>query len=89
MDIALSILIGALVGWIGYWHLGFNLQRGALVSTILGGLGGFIGGKVIAPMLTAGALSPGDFSAPALVCAAAMAAAVIAAASLVRTRWGV
>jgi hypothetical protein len=60
-----------------------------MVSIVIGALGGFIGGKMIAPMFTAVALAPGDFSAPALLYAAAVAAAFLAVGNLVYRRWGV
>jgi uncharacterized membrane protein YeaQ/YmgE (transglycosylase-associated protein family) len=89
MDIVTWMLIGAIVGWAGYAYLDFNAERGALVSIVIGALGGFIGGKVIAPMFTAGALAAGDFSAPALLFAAAVAAAFLAAGNLIYKRWRV
>lgn len=89
MDIVLWMLTGSILGWVGCSYLAFNEKRGAVVSIVIGALGGFIGGKVIAPMFTAGALAPGDFSAPALFFAAAGAAAFLAAGNLVYRRWGV
>lgn len=89
MNIVMWMLTGSVLGWICYSYLNFNQERGVLVSLVIGALGGFIGGKVIAPMFTAGALAPGDFSAPALFFAAAVAAAFLAAGNLVHKRWGV
>jgi uncharacterized membrane protein YeaQ/YmgE (transglycosylase-associated protein family) len=89
MNIVMWMLTGSVLGWIGYAYLNVNEGRGVLVSMTIGALGGSIGGKVIAPMFTAGALAPGDFSAPALFFAAAVAAAFLAAGNLVYKRWGV
>jgi hypothetical protein len=69
--------------------LAFNEERGMTVSMIIGGVGGFLGGKMIAPMFTAAAAVPADFSASALFFAAGVAAAFLAVGNLVHSRWGV
>ncbi len=59
------------------------------VSILIGAVGGFFGGKMVAPMFIAAAAVPGDFSSPALFFAAAGAAAFLAVGNLVYSRWGV
>lgn len=89
MNIAMWMLIGSGLGWAAFSYFGFNEHRGAVVSMIIGALGGFVGGHVVAPMFTAGALTPGEFSAPALLFAGAVAIAFVAAGNLIHKRWGV
>lgn len=89
MNIVMWILAGGILGWVGYSHLGFNEERGMVVSIIIGAVGGLLGGKMIAPMFTAAAAIPGDFSASALFFAAGVAAALLAAGNLVSKRWNV
>lgn len=89
MNIAMWMLAGSILGWLGYSFLAFNEKRGMAVSIVIGAMGGFIGGKMIAPMFTAAAAVPGDFSLPALFFAAAVAAAFLAVGNLVSSRWGV
>ena len=86
MNIVLWMLAGGILGWVGYSFLGFNEGRGKMVSIIIGAAGGIFGGKLIAPMFTAAAVVPGDFSASALFFAAALAAAFLAAGNLVYNR---
>jgi uncharacterized membrane protein YeaQ/YmgE (transglycosylase-associated protein family) len=88
MNIAIWMLAGAILGWVGYSFLGFNEARGKLVSIIIGAVGGFFGGQMVAPMFTAAAV-PSDFSLSALFFAAAVAAAFLALGNLVHRRWGV
>jgi uncharacterized membrane protein YeaQ/YmgE (transglycosylase-associated protein family) len=83
------MLAGGALGWLGYTFLGFNEGRGKTVSIIIGIVGGFFGGKIVAPMFTAAAAAPGDFSVSALFIAAAVAAAFLAVGNLVYSRWGV
>lgn len=89
MNVVSWMLAGGLVGWAGYSFLHFNAGRGLMVSIVIGTVGGFFGGKVLAPVLTAAAAGPGELSASALLFAAAVAAAFVALGNLVYERWGV
>jgi uncharacterized membrane protein YeaQ/YmgE (transglycosylase-associated protein family) len=53
MNIAIWILAGGILGWVGYAFLGYNAERAKLVPILIGAAGGFFGGKVVAPMFTA------------------------------------
>jgi uncharacterized membrane protein YeaQ/YmgE (transglycosylase-associated protein family) len=88
MNVAIWMLSGALVGWLGYSVLGFNQARGKMVSIVIGAIGGFVGGNLVAPMFITSS-PPSEFSFPALVFAAAFAAAFLAIGNLMYTRWGV
>jgi len=89
MNIVMWILAGGALGWIGYSYFGYNEERGMNVSIIIGSAGGFLGGYLIAPMFSAAAAVPGDFSASALVFAAVVASASLFVGNLVHKRWGV
>ena len=89
MNIVMWMLAGGILGWVGYAFLGFNEERGMVVSAIIGTVGGLFGGKLIAPMFTAAAAVPEAFSLSALLFAAAVAAAFLAVGNLVGKRWGV
>jgi uncharacterized membrane protein YeaQ/YmgE (transglycosylase-associated protein family) len=88
MNIAMWLLAGGIVGWLGYTVLGFNEARGKMVSIVLGAIGGVVGGNLVAPMFIT-AVAPGDLSLAALVFAAAVAAAFLAIGNLLYNRWGV
>jgi uncharacterized membrane protein YeaQ/YmgE (transglycosylase-associated protein family) len=89
MNIIVWMLAGGTLGWAACSYLGFNEERGMIVSIIIGALGGLAGGKLIAPMFTAAEAVPGDFSFSALLFAGAVAAAFLAVGNLVHDRWGV
>ena len=89
MNIVMWMLAGGILGWVGCAFLGFNEERGMVVSVIIGTAGGLFGGKLIAPMFTAAAAVPEAFSLSALFFAAAVAAAFLAVGNLVGKRWGV
>ena len=89
MNIAMWLLAGGLLGWIGFSFLGYNGDRGVKISIVIGIAGAILGGKVIGPMFGASASMMGDFNASALFFAAAIAAAVLFAGNVVHDRWGI
>lgn len=89
MNFVMWMSAGALLGWIGYEYVGMNESRGRMVSACIGAMGGFIGGKLIAPLFLSAAAVAGDFSASTLFFAAAVAAAFLAAGNFIESRWGV
>lgn len=89
MNIAMWVLAGGILGWIGYAHLGANRERGMIISIVIGVLGGFFGGNVLAPMLGAVTDTPNDFSVFSMVIAMTSAAACLAIGNLVSNRYGV
>jgi uncharacterized membrane protein YeaQ/YmgE (transglycosylase-associated protein family) len=88
MNIALWILAGGILGWVGYAFLGYNENRPKIVPILIGAAGGFFGGKVVAPMFTAVEV-PVNFSMAALVFAAIVAALFLALGNFLYNRWGV
>lgn len=89
MNIAMWVLAGGVLGWIGYTYLKANEERGMPISIIIGMLGGFLGGKVLAPMLGAVTDATNDFSLFSMTIALAGAAACLAVGNLLSSRFGV
>ena len=89
MNIAMWVLAGGILGWLGYTHLEANKGRGMIFSIIIGMIGGFFGGNVLAPMLGAATDTPNIFSPFALLVAVASAAACLAIGNLLSKRYGV
>jgi uncharacterized membrane protein YeaQ/YmgE (transglycosylase-associated protein family) len=87
MNFAVWVLAGAALGWIGCSLFGFNEQRGKVVSMIIGGVGGVIGGMWIAPMFTA--TVPGDFNTTALLFAAGAAVVLLTAGNFLHDHLGI
>jgi uncharacterized membrane protein YeaQ/YmgE (transglycosylase-associated protein family) len=88
MNIAMWVLAGGILGWVGFSYLRFNEGRGMMISVIIGAVGGFVGGNMIAPLFTATEI-PGAFSSSAMIFAALAAAGFLAAGNLIYNRWGV
>jgi uncharacterized membrane protein YeaQ/YmgE (transglycosylase-associated protein family) len=89
MNTFLWVLAGAALGWASFTLLNFSEGRGKIASIVLGAMGGVLGGKMIAPMLTAPASVAGDFSISALVIAMLVASVLLFVADLVNKRWGI
>ena len=69
MNLFIWMLAGAALGWASYRWLGFSEGRGKIASVVIGAIGGVLGGKMIAPMLTSPVKIAGDFSMSSLVIA--------------------
>jgi uncharacterized membrane protein YeaQ/YmgE (transglycosylase-associated protein family) len=89
MNILIWALAGAALGWLSFSYLGFSEGRGRFASLVIGAVAGILGGKVIAPMLSAPALVPTDFTTSSLVIAMVVASVVLFAANMVYKRWDV
>ncbi|MBI3041246.1 MAG: hypothetical protein HYY78_00260 [Betaproteobacteria bacterium] len=89
MNIAMWVLAGGILGWMGYTVLKFNEERGLIVSIIIGVVGGFFGGNVLAPMLGTVTDAPNNFNVFAMAVALASAAGCLAIGNLVSNRYGV
>ena len=89
MNTFLWVCAGAALGWATFSYLGFSEGRGKFASMIIGAMGGVLGGKMIAPMLTAPALVPADFSMSSLVIASLVAGTLLVVANLVYQRWDI
>lgn len=89
MNIAMWALAGGILGWTGFAYLKVNKDRGMIISIIIGVVGGFFGGNVLAPMLGAASDTPNIFNLFSLVIALASAAGCLAIGDLVSNRLGV
>ena len=88
MELVLWLAAGAALGWLAIAKLGFNEDRGTIVSIIIGAAGGVAGGKLVAPMFGAVAGVPGEFSMAALVVVLATSAVCLVLGNLVHSRLG-
>jgi uncharacterized membrane protein YeaQ/YmgE (transglycosylase-associated protein family) len=89
VNLFIWMLAGAALGWATFAFLDFSEGRGKMASVVVGGFGGVLGGKMIAPMLTAPAAVAGGFSMSALVIAAVVASVILVVANLINKRWGI
>ena len=89
MNIFLWMLAGAAMGWAGFTFLALSEGRGKIASIVIGAAGGVLGGKMVAPMLTAPPAIAGDFSMSALVIAILVSSVLLFVANIVYKRWDI
>ena len=87
MNIAIWVIAGGIVGWISCRFLDASGDMGPVASIIVGALGGFAGGNMIAPMFSAATDTPGEFSMFPVFAAVATAGGVMAVRNFVRMRF--
>ena len=86
MNLAYWILAGALLGWLSYVFRRAVGGWGLAASILIGAVGGFAGGNVLAPMLGASREAPNEFSFFSMVIALVCAAGLLAVGKLVSKR---
>ena len=88
-NIMLWVLAGGVAGWTGYALLKFNRDWGLVSSILIGMVGGFLGGSLLAPVLGAAvAVNPGDFNPFPVFVAFASALACTIVSNMLRKRPG-
>jgi len=87
MNTFLWVFAGAALGWASYAWLGMSEGRGKIAAIVIGAIGGMLGGKMIAPMLTAAPAVAADFNMSALVISALVASTLLVVGNLVYKRW--
>ncbi len=89
MNVVLWLIAGGAVGWVACSALHVNASRGLVVSAIIGVVGAFFGGHVLAPIFHSATVNPGDFSPFALLTAAASAIACVVVSDMMYEHFGV
>jgi len=84
-----STAAGGALGWAAFAWIGVNERRGTIVSIIIGAVGGFIGGQMLAPLMGSTPIVSGDFNIQALFIAAISASACLAIGNMIEKRFGV
>lgn len=63
MDLIITLLVGALIGWLASIIMKTDAEQGALMNIIVGVVGAFLGKLLFADLLGIGsAVSAGEFS---------------------------
>ena len=67
MSFILWLIIGGVIGWVASMIMGTNDQQGKLLNIVVGIVGAFLGGLLLAPLLGTGTINQGDFSFSSLI----------------------
>lgn len=69
MNEAMWVLVGGTLGWAAFEYLHARMRGGLAISVIIGAVGGFCGGNVVAPILGAASDDPNAFNLLSIVVA--------------------
>lgn len=78
------LIVGGIIGWIASMIMRTNAQQGMFLNIIVGIVGSFIGGWLIAPLLGTGTVNSGDFSIMGLIASLIGAVILLAIVNLFR-----
>ena len=67
MSFILWLIVGGLLGWLASMIMGTNDTQGKLLNVIVGIVGAFLGGLVLAPLFGTGTINDYDFSFSSLI----------------------
>src|SRR2546421_12464951 len=80
------IIVGGLLGWLASIVMKNNDQMGIILNVVVGIVGAFLGGLLLAPLFGTGTINRGDFSIGPLILSFLGASILLAIVNLVRRR---
>lgn len=84
LNFIIWIVVGAILGWLASMIMGRNAQQGLLLDIVVGIVGAFLGGLLIAPLFGTGTINQGDFSLSGLLVSLLGAVVLLAIVNLFR-----
>lgn len=67
MGFIVWLIVGGLLGWLASMIMGTNDRQGMFLNIVVGIVGAFLGGLLLAPLLGTGTINQGDFSFGSLI----------------------
>lgn len=61
------LIVGGVIGWLASMVMNTDAQQGTLMNIVVGIIGAYLGGLLIAPLFNAGTINQNDFSLPGLL----------------------
>ena len=84
MNFIIWLIVGGIIGWLASMIMKTDAQQGIILNVIVGIIGSFLGGWLIAPLLGTGTVNSGDFSIMGLVSSLIGAVILLAIVNLFR-----
>jgi len=84
MNFIIWLVVGGLIGWVASMIMRTDGQQGIILNVVVGIVGAFLGGWLLAPMFGAGSINAGDFSLAGLGLSLLGAVILLAIVNLVR-----
>jgi uncharacterized membrane protein YeaQ/YmgE (transglycosylase-associated protein family) len=86
MGFILWLIVGGLLGWVASMIMGTNDRQGIFLNIVVGIIGAFIGGLLLAPLFGTGTINAGDFSFGSLLVSLVGAVVLLAIVNFFRRR---
>ena len=86
MTFILWIIVGGLLGWVASMIMGTNDSQGKFLNIIVGIVGAFLSGLLLAPMFGTGTINDGDFSLSSVLVSLVGAVLLLAIVNFFRRR---
>jgi len=86
MNFIIWIFIGGIIGWLASIVMKTNAQQGIFLNIIVGVVGAFLGGLLLAPLFGTGTINNDDFSLSGLFVSFLGAIILLAIVNLFRRR---
>lgn len=86
MNLIIWLVVGGLLGWIASKIMRTDAQQGVLLNVVVGIVGAFLGGFLLAPLFGTGTINQSDFSIASLLVSLLGAVILLAIVNLFRRR---
>jgi uncharacterized membrane protein YeaQ/YmgE (transglycosylase-associated protein family) len=86
MTFILWLVIGGILGWLASIVMGRNDQMGLILNIVVGIVGAFLGGLLLAPLFGTGTINQSDFSIGSLLVSFLGAVILLAIVNFFRRR---
>lgn len=86
MSFILWLIVGGLLGWVASMLMGTNDRQGMLLNIVVGIVGAFLGGLILAPLFGTSTINQGDFSFSSLIVSLLGAVILLAIVGFFRRR---
>ena len=86
MNFILWLVVGGVLGWLASVVMKTDRQQGIFLNIVVGIVGAFIGGLLLAPLFGTGTINTSTFSVGSLVVSFVGAVILLAIVNLIRSR---
>ena len=84
MNFIIWLIVGGLIGWLASIVMRTDAQQGLLLNVVVGIVGAFLGGILIAPLIGSSTINQNNFSLPGLLVSFLGAVLLLAIVNMVR-----
>lgn len=84
MAFIIWLIVGGFVGWLASLIMRTDAQQGILLNIVVGIIGAFLGGFLLAPLFGTGTINQGDFTLSGLIVSLLGAVILLAIVNLIR-----